>query len=256
MQKIFDAHLHLWDLEKIHISWIKDDEKLEQNYDFFRMKQEYKEFEFIGAMYVEVNSDDLEKEALFALEQKKLHNLLFCLADFKHKEELSSFREVMHTSKKGAKRLFEADFEEKIEILKTFNIPFEACMKNEELSFLENFLNKNSNLKVVLNHLGSPKINRLNEYKKDLNLLKKFPNLYIKLSIPDGFSQETPKEFIFELFAFLKENFSENKFIFGSNYPVSNLSPKQWIELIMQSKVFKDLDLIFYKNALSIYKGE
>lgn len=98
MQKIFDAHLHLWDLEKIPISWIKDDEKLEQNYDFFRMKQEYKEFEFIGAMYVEVNSDDLEKEALFALEQKKLHNLLFCLADFKHKEELSSFREVMHLS--------------------------------------------------------------------------------------------------------------------------------------------------------------
>lgn len=34
MQKIFDAHLHLWDLEKIPISWIKDDEKLEQNYDF------------------------------------------------------------------------------------------------------------------------------------------------------------------------------------------------------------------------------
>ncbi|KQI00607.1 amidohydrolase, partial [Campylobacter jejuni CVM 41946] len=55
MQKIFDAHLHLWDLGKIPISWIKDDEKLEQNYDFFRMKQEYKEFEFIGAMYVEVN---------------------------------------------------------------------------------------------------------------------------------------------------------------------------------------------------------
>ncbi len=207
MQKIFDAHLHLWDLEKIPISWIKDDEKLEQNYDFFRMKQEYKEFEFIGAMYVEVNSDDLEKEALFALEQKKLHNLLFCLADFKHKEELSSFREVMHTSKKGAKRLFEADFEEKIEILKTFNIPFEACIKNEELGFLEKFLSKNPNLKVVLNHLGSPKINRLNEYKKDLSFLKKFQNLYIKLSIPDGFSQETPKEFIFELFAFFKRKF-------------------------------------------------
>ncbi|EAJ0635847.1 amidohydrolase [Campylobacter jejuni] len=255
MQKIFDAHLHLWDLEKIPISWIKGDEKLEQNYDFFRIKQEYKEFEFIGAMYVEVNSNDLEKEALFALEQKKLHNLLLCLADFKYKEELSSFREVIHISQKGAKRLFEVDFEKKIELLKSLNIPFEACMKNEELGFLEKFLNKNSNLKVVLNHLGSPKINRLNEYKKDLSLLKKFQNLYIKLSAPDDFSQETPKEFIFELFAFLKENFSEDKFIFGSNYPVSNLSPKQWIELIMQSKVFKDLDLIFYKNALSIYKG-
>ncbi|EMB0862049.1 amidohydrolase [Campylobacter coli] len=255
MQKIFDAHLHLWDLDKMPISWLKGNEKLEQNYDFFRAKEEYEGFEFLGAMYVEVNSDDLEKEALFALEQKKLHNLLFCLADFKHKEELSSFREVMHTSKKGAKRLFEADFEEKIEILKTFNIPFEACIKNEELGFLEKFLSKNPNLKVVLNHLGSPKINRLNEYKKDLSFLKKFQNLYIKLSIPDGFSQETPKEFIFELFAFLKENFSENKFIFGSNYPVAQITPAKWAKLIIESKIFDDLDKIFYKNALLIYKG-
>lgn len=158
-------------------------------------------------MYVEVNSDDLEKEALFALEQKKLHNLLLCLSDFKYKEELSSFREVMHISQKGAKRLFEVDFEEKIEILKTFNIPFEACIKNEELSFLEKFLNKNPNLKAVLNHLGSPKTDRLNEYKKDLNLLKNFPNLYIKLSTADDFSEQTPKEFIYELFTFLKEKF-------------------------------------------------
>ncbi|EAI6790631.1 TPA: amidohydrolase [Campylobacter coli] len=255
MQKIFDAHLHLWDLDKMPISWLKGNEKLEQNYDFFRAKEEYEGFEFLGAMYVETNSDDLEKEALFALEQKKLHNLLFCLADFKHKEELSSFREVMHTSKKGAKRLFEADFEEKIEILKTFNIPFEACIKNEELGFLEKFLSKNPNLKVVLNHLGSPKINRLNEYKKDLSFLKKFQNLYIKLSIPDGFSQETPKEFIFELFAFLKENFSENKFIFGSNYPVAKITPAKWAKLIIESKIFDDLDKIFYKNALLIYKG-
>ncbi|EAH6871873.1 TPA: amidohydrolase family protein [Campylobacter coli] len=256
MQKIFDAHLHLWDLDKMPISWLKGNEKLEQNYDFFRAKEEYEGFEFLGAMYVETNSDDLEKEALFALEQKKLHNLLLCLADLKYKEELSSFREVMHTSKKEAKRLFEADFEEKIEILKTFNIPFEACMKNEELSFLEKFLNKNPNLKVVLNHLGSPKIDRLNEYKKDLNLLKKFPNLYIKLSVPDDFSEQTSKEFIYELFAFFKENFSEDKFIFGSNYPVAKIAPAKWAKLIIESKIFKNLNKIFYQNALSIYKED
>ncbi|OEV42014.1 amidohydrolase [Campylobacter jejuni] len=256
MQKIFDSHLHLWDLEKMPISWLKGNEKLEQNYDFFRAKEEYKEFEFLGAMYVETSSNDLEKEALFALEQKKLHNLSLCLADLKHKEELNSFREVMHVSKKGAKRLFEVDFEEKIEILKTLNMPFEACMKNEELSFLEKFLNKNLNLKVVLNHLGSPKIDRLNEYKKDLNLLKKFPNLYIKLSAADDFSEQTPKEFIYELFTFLKENFNEDKFIFGSNYPVAKIAPAKWAKLIIESKIFDDLDKIFYKNALLIYKED
>lgn len=73
----------------------------------------------------------------------------------------------MHTSTKGAKRLFDSDFQEKIEILKALNIPFEACIKNEELGFLEKFLSENSNLKVVLNHLGNPKIHRLSEYKKN-----------------------------------------------------------------------------------------
>ncbi len=97
------------------------------------MKQEYKEFEFIGAMYVEVNSDDLEKK-LCLLWSKKLHNLLFCLADFKHKEELSSFREVMHTSKKELKDYLKQTLK-KNRNFKTFNIPFEACIKNEELGF-------------------------------------------------------------------------------------------------------------------------
>lgn len=108
---------------------------------------------------------------------------------------------------------------------------------------------------MVLNHLGSPKINRLNEYKKDLSLLEKFQNLYIKLSAPDDFSQETPREFIFELFALLKENFSEDKFIFRSNYPVAKIAPAKWAKLIIEGKIFDYLDKIFYKNALSIYKG-
>lgn len=84
--------------------------------------------------------------------------------------------------------------------------------------------------------------------------MKKFPNLYIKLSATDDFSSQTPKEFIYELFAFLKENFNEDNFIFGSNYPVAKINPSQWVKLIINSKIFKDLEKIFYQNALSIYK--
>lgn len=76
MQKIFDAHLHLWDLDKMPISWLKGNEKLEQNYDFLEQKKNMKDLNFLGAMYVETNSDDLEKEALFALEQKSF--IIFC----------------------------------------------------------------------------------------------------------------------------------------------------------------------------------
>ncbi|TBR80812.1 amidohydrolase [Campylobacter novaezeelandiae] len=255
MQKIFDAHLHLWDLEKVNISWLKNDKRLEQNFDFLKAKKEYKNFDFIGAMYVESDSDDKHKEALYALNLKQNHKLKLCLANLEYKKDLCAFREVMHTSFKGAKRLFEDDFKKIIELLIKENIVFEACVKNEELFFLQEFLNQNPNLKVVLDHMGSPKESRFNEYKKDLKSLKEFSNLYIKFSAPDDFSNESSKEFIFELFAFLKENFNEDKFIFGSNYPVTRLSPNEWANLIIESKVFKELDKIFFKNALSLYKG-
>ncbi|WP_270970886.1 amidohydrolase family protein [Campylobacter upsaliensis] len=256
MQKIFDAHLHLWDLNEVPISWLKDDERLNQNYDFSRMKKEYENYEFLGALYVECNGDDIDKESLYALSLKQTHSLLLCLADLRYKENLSSFREVLHTSQKGAKRLFEADFKKKIEILKNFQIPFEACMKNDELDHLEAFLRENKSLKVILNHLGNPKINHLNEHKKTLSLLKNFPNLYIKLSAPDDFCEQTSRKFIFDLFACVKENFSEERLLFGSNYPVSKLSPSLWASFIIQSGIFENLDKIFYKNALSLYKED
>ncbi|EAH5132719.1 amidohydrolase, partial [Campylobacter coli] len=79
---------------------------------------------------------------------------------------------------------------------------------------------------------------------------------YIKLSVPDDFSEQTSKEFIYELFAFFKENFSEDKFIFGSNYPVAKIAPAKWAKLIIESKIFKNLNKIFYQNALSIYKED
>ncbi|EAK0114793.1 amidohydrolase, partial [Campylobacter jejuni] len=42
---------------------------------------------------------------------------------------------------------------------------------------------------------------------------------------------------------------------FGSNYPVAKITPAKWAKLIIESKIFDDLDKIFYKNALLIYKG-
>ncbi|MGH2267209.1 amidohydrolase family protein [Campylobacter taeniopygiae] len=255
MQRIFDTHLHLWNLQECPISWVNSYKELNQNFDFNQAIKEYKNFEFLGAMYVETNSDDKDKEALFALKLKKLYGLKLCLADLKHKEEICAFREVMHTSFKGAKRLFETDFKKFMKILEKAQIVFEACLKNKELVFLEQFLRENTNLKVVLDHMGNPDINCFCDYKKDLQRLKKFSNFYIKLSSPDHFSMQTSQEFIFELFSFLKENFSEDRFLFGSNYPVSKLSPNKWANLILKSEVFENLDAIFYQNTLKLYKG-
>lgn len=254
MQKIFDAHFHLWDLKQLKLAWLEKFPDLKHNFSLKDLQKAYEDFEFLGGLYVEVDSEDKKAEAQFALGLKQ-YGIRLCLADLEYHNEQVAFREVLHTSVKGAQRLFDEDFKALLKRLEESHLVFEACMKNEELYFLEDILKQNPNLKIVLNHMGSPKISHLKSYEKSLSLLGQNENLFIKLSAADDFSQETSEDFIFEIFALLQKYFKEERLIFGSNYPVASLSPKEWIALITKSKLFKNLDLIFYQNALQIYKG-
>lgn len=248
MQKIFDAHLHLWDLQKLSLSWLENFPTLKRNFYLEDLLTFYKGFEFLGGLYVEVDCEDKKAEFQFATLLKN-KGLKLCLGSLE--EGLSSFRQVLHTDERGAKRLLDDEFRVLLKELEKRNLPFEACIRSQDLSLLEQSLRDNKKLKIILNHFGSPKISAFDSYKKDLKILSKYENLWIKLSAPDVFDVEFAKE----IFILLKENFSEKKLIFGSNYPVSNLNPKQWVECILQSGVFENLDSIFYLNALAFYKG-
>ncbi|WP_291952857.1 amidohydrolase family protein [Campylobacter sp.] len=254
MQKIFDAHIHLWDLNQVSIPWLKFNECLNKNFVYEDMIKKYQDFDLIGAMYVEVDSDDKDSEASFALNLQKLYGLKLCLANINYKDEISAFREVLHTSIKGAKRLLDKDFLQILKDLEKENLVFEACVKNEEIYMLESTLKAYPKLKICLNHFGTPNQKHLKEYKEILEKFSHYPQLFIKLSAPDNFLQEAPKDFLFEIFTFLKDCFSEERLLFGSNFPVAKLSPKEWANLIIQSEVFENLDGIFYKNALNLYK--
>lgn len=256
MQGIFDAHIHLWDLNKLDISWLECDESLKQDFEFKHLQKEYEGFHFLGGLYIEANTDDKAKEALFALELKRLYGLELCLADLTHAQKLCAFRQIMHTTKEGAKKLFDEDFKDLTSQLMKHDLAFEACVRSEDLALLIEFLKQNPKLKVVLNHLGSLGIKDFTAYEQDLKILASFPNFYMKISALDEFCKDTPKDFIFKLFHLAKRYFGEERLIYGSNYPVAKLNPKEWIALIEQSKVFKDLDALFYKNALRVYKGQ
>ncbi len=253
MQKIFDAHLHLWDLEQVSIPWLNDHKNLQRNFTFNDYREKLTDFEILGAMYVELNSDSVDTEADFALNLQQTYGFKLCLADLKHKERICAFREVLHASIKGAKRFFDKDFKQILKELEYSHLVFEACMKNEELHMLESTLKAYPKLKICLNHFGTPSKEYLDQYKKTLEKFSHYPQFFIKLSAPDNFSQETPKDFLFEIFAFLKVCFGEERLLFGSNFPVAKLAPNEWAKLIIQSEVFENLDAILYKNALNLY---
>lgn len=250
-QKIFDAHFHLWDLEQVSLAWLENIPHLKRNFGFDDLKKAYEGFEFLGGLYMEADSQDKDLESQFAFGLKE-QGLRLCLSSLE--SGICAFREVLHTSKKGAKRLFEEDFRGILSKLSQRGLVFEACMKNEEIEMLVAILQAYPKLKICLNHLGSPhKKCSLIEYEKTLQKLSCFPQFFIKLSAPDDLSLDS-KELLHEVFGLVKFYFDEKRLLFGSNFPVAKLCPKEWITLLIQSGVFEDLQGIFYQNALNLYK--
>lgn len=249
-QKIFDAHFHLWDLKQIKLAWLENLPHLKRNFSLDDLKKAYEGFEFLGGLYIEADSQDKTSEARFALALKE-RGIGFCLGSLE--EGICAFREVLHTGKRGAKRLFDEDFKVILKSLEQRDLVFEACMKNEEVGMLQALLKAYPNLKICLNHLGNPKECNINEYKETLRDLSRFPQLFIKLSAPDDLTFDS-KEWMNEVFGLMKFYFGEKRLLFGSNFPVARLCPKEWMTLIEQSGVFKNLQAIFYQNALNLYK--
>lgn len=252
MSKIIDSHFHIWEIETIPLNWLSTNARLNRNFVFEDLEKAYKNLLFVGGLYIESASEDFAKEMEFISKQNNPKILGVCVADEKYLCEAKSFREILHIQ--GAKRSLQKDFLENLEKLFCLNLPFEACMKTEEICSLKNLLLAFPKLKIILNHMGNPNKEYFLAYQEEIKVLSRYSNLYVKLSPPDDFSRDTSWEFIVEIFRCLLQGFGEDRIIFGSNFPVSLLQPMEWIERIQKSRVFKNPAKIFYQNAMGFYK--
>lgn len=238
---IIDTHFHIWD--KNDARWILNSPaRLQKNFSFDDYLKEFQDYDFLGGIYVEINADNIELESLKMLNFKHKKLLALCLATVGG----SSFREVLHTKNSGY--CLSSDFKKTINLVNENKLLFEVCINEKELN---NFCKIAKEFKsgIIFNHFAN--IKNFNEIDS-LKQIAKNEQVYMKLSAQDDFilGQDYSKllEMAFNIFG-------EDRICFGSNYPVSELKPSQWIKQI--SNYFKNDTLkekIFYLNAKRIYK--
>ena len=58
--QVIDAHFHMWDLERQHLPWLDGMPSLNRSFPLHELESEYEQLgvEFLGGVYVEVDSDD------------------------------------------------------------------------------------------------------------------------------------------------------------------------------------------------------
>ncbi len=225
---IIDSHFHIWNLDEQNLPWLEGLPSITRTYSIDDYKKVYDGFDginFLGGVYVEVDSDNPELEDEIVDKVAKESSLILARVPRATVSPITripvfaaGIREPLHipSSKKG--RCLEESFIDGINELTKKSLSFDSCNRVDELSDLVKMMEKTPNAKVVLNHLGN--VEELNdEYKENMRKLAEFPNLYVKVS---GFATKD-KEFVAELLKFVKDTFNPKRLMFASNWPVVEL---------------------------------
>lgn len=260
---IVDTHFHIWERKDIPIEWIKHT-KFDRDFSFEDYLKAYENIHLIGGVYIEIDSSDKQKEFAYisnlARQKNKILGIVTHTDTYLESigvKKICGVREVLHTAK--STKINDKKFLETLsQIAKTKDFVFEACILSDDIPELAKLAKEFKNLKIVLNHFGNPDIQNLENYKKDLLLLRDCTNVYCKLSPSDHFDLQISQEKYEKLFAIVFEIFGKERMVFGSNYPVSSFTPKEWLEITtknLKKLKLSDLDIskIYKDNAYLLY---
>ncbi len=255
---IIDSHFHIWDLDRQNLPWLNDNPSIAKSYSINEYENMYKNFDginFLGGVYVEVDSDNPILEDEIVNEVLKSNDKILARVPratvsptMRIPVFANGIREPLHVPSSPKKRCLEDDFVEGIKELSKKNLSFDSCNRVEELGDLVKLMEKVPNAKVVLNHLGN--VEKLDDrYKENMRALAKFPNLYVKVS---GYPTED-EEFVKELLDFIKETFDSKRLMYASNWPVVEMYSSFDEHLSILLKAFGEDEDFFKNNAKECY---
>lgn len=276
--RIIDTHFHIWERDNFSLDWIKGT-AFDRDFTLQDYLDLYEGLNLVGAISIEVDSNNTAQEFDYIqnLVYQKTKILGFCVnpnvsdlllshcvsSGLSQKDLFSAYklcgvRQVLHT--KNAPKIDSKEIFMLLDNLCKYypHLSFEACILDCDLLKLLELAKAFPTLTIVLNHFGNPKNLNIKQYAKDLARLGLCKNVYCKLSPSDNFMplSESNATFYYNLFISVLNSFDSKKLLFGSNYPVSLITPKQWVQLVYEN--LKHLDSvtianIFENNAYTCY---
>ena len=148
MQRIIDSHFHIWDPSVQPLSWLDGtDGSITRRYDLDCLKRAYASYNeqhpaaavnFIGGVYVEVDTDDTSLDdrllsenhdpLLLATSMRSTVGPAMRMPLYAH-----GVREPLHTPASPRGRCLQDDFIRGLQLMADKNMPFDACVRVDEL---------------------------------------------------------------------------------------------------------------------------
>ena len=259
--KLFDAHHHLWNLEVLDYIWLKqigkpkpfgDPTPIQKDYltkHFLSDVAEANGIQLAGSVHIQVDSALIdpvsETSWLSKLVPAGIPSAIVGYVDLtKEDAEAVLERHLSFPKFRGVRQIIgmleqrpdlsfttenllrNSQWQENFALLKKHRLSFDLQLYPEQMTESADFLRDFPEVPVVIDHAGCPydqSESGLQLWMNGLASLAELPNLHIKLSGFGMYDKDWSSESTQLIFDTILENFSSNRIMWGSNFPVERL---------------------------------
>ncbi|MEK4073252.1 amidohydrolase family protein [Paenibacillus sp. FSL M7-0656] len=236
-----DAHQHFWEYNAAEYGWIGEEMKaIRQSFLPEDLEPLLVQSGLDGCIAVQARQSLTETEWLLQLADQ--HECIkgvvgwvdLCSDEVRNQLELFAsnpyLKGVRHViqDEPDLKYVLREDFQRGISLLKEYDLAYDLLVSKEQLPYAVELVKAFPEQRFVLDHLAKPDIKSgiLSPWKEALESLAAQPNAYCKLSgmvTEADWANWTPKDFT-DYLNIAIEAFGAERLMFGSDWPVSNVS--------------------------------
>ena len=270
-----DAHQHFWKFDPVRDSWIDESmQKIQRDFlpeDLFPLLNEN---QFSGCVAVQASQTEDETNFLVNLAAKNdfikgvvgwvdLRGVTIeeRLNHFSSNKIIKGFRHVVQGESDDF--MLRKDFQNGISALKEFNFTYDILIFHRQLPAAIELVNQFQDQPFVIDHIAKPDIKsgEILSWKKGIQEISKAENVFCKISgmVTEADWKNWKTDDLKPYLDVIFENFSADKLMFGSDWPVLNVASdyaevvKTLEDYIAQLPV-ENQNKIWYENAISFYK--
>jgi len=274
MNKRIDSHQHFWKFDPVRDSWI-DETMSNIQRDFLPedLLPILNENQFSGCVAVQASQSEEETHFLLELASKndfikavvgwvdlRDENISDRLQHFTAHKKLKGFRHVVQGEADDF--MYGEAFRRGIKALSAFDYTYDILIFERQLSAAVSLVSDFPDQKFVIDHIAKPDIKSgsINSWKKGIEEIAKYDNVWCKISgmVTEADWKNWKAEDLKPYLDVIFENFSIDKILYGSDWPVLNVASDyhevvKTLEDYISKFSFEDQNKIWFENANSFY---
>jgi predicted TIM-barrel fold metal-dependent hydrolase len=284
---IIDTHEHLWNLKELRLPWVnaltgKPREILGHDYLPADYAEATKGLNVTRSVYMEVDVavEDQVKEADYVIKtctdaktpmvaavisgRPASDGFKDYLDRFQGNRYIKGLRQVLHTGATPPRYCLEDKFVKGIQLLGDRKLSFDVCVKNDQIDFATELVERCPQTRFILDHCGNPHIGTqdLAGWERALAKLANAKNRNVICKVSGVYGNVTaadwPTARLTPIVRKVIDLFGWDRVIFAGDWPVVNLgaSFKVWGETVRQivrADSAENQKKLFHDNAVRFY---